>query len=110
MSGRLTTHVSRGPAHTVVAVAGDCDLAGREELTATLLAAVADARIVTVDLSDVEFLDSSGIHALVTAHHAAVQATRRLYATGATGVVAQVLELTGVAELLAPPASAGADS
>ncbi|MDR7277816.1 STAS domain-containing protein [Catenuloplanes atrovinosus] len=94
---------SGGPTRTVVTLDGECDLAVREELTATLLAAVAAARTVVVDLLHVTFIDSTGVHSLVTAHHAALAAGGRLHVTNATGPVATVLDLTGVGPLLAEP-------
>lgn len=59
--------------------------------------------MVVVDLSGLTFLDSSGIHALVMAHQAALREGGKLYAVGAVGVVADLLDLTGVADLLRPP-------
>lgn len=95
---------SGGADQAVVALAGECDLTVRDELTAVLLAAVDRAPLVLVDLAALTFLDSSGIHALVTAYHAAQDGGRALYAVNATGMVAHVLDLTGVGELLTPPA------
>ena len=91
----------------VVAVSGDCDLACRQELNAALQEAVAKAPVVVVDLSGVRFLDSSGVHCLVVGYQKAVAEEKVLYATGAIGVVAHVLDLTGMAGLLAPPSSEG---
>jgi anti-sigma B factor antagonist len=91
----------------VVVVSGDCDLASRQELTAALQAAVAKAPVVRIDLSGVQFLDSSGVHCLVVGHQKAVAEDKVLYLTGARGVVAHVLDLTGMAELLAPPSGQG---
>jgi anti-sigma B factor antagonist len=92
----------------VVALAGDCDLEVRDELTSVLLAAVGSALTVFVDLTEVRFLDSSGLHALIAGHHAAVERGGRLCVVNATGVVARVLELTGVGELLRPPVDGAA--
>ena len=94
---------SREPGRTVIRLAGECDLAARERLTGTLLAAVDGAPVVVVDLAAVEFLDSTGIHALVAAHHRARAADGRLYLVNATGAVAALLELTGVGDLLRHP-------
>ncbi len=91
----------------VVAVSGDCDLACRHQLTAALQAAVTQAPAVAVDLSGVRFLDSSGVHCLVVGYQKAVAEDKVLYVTGATGIVAHVLDLTGMARLLAPPSGAG---
>ena len=87
----------------VVALAGECDLDAREELTSVLVSALDRAMVVVVDLAEVRFLDSSGLHALIVGHHAALERGARLYAVNATGVVHQVLDVTGVGELLSPP-------
>jgi anti-anti-sigma factor len=96
-----TTSVEAG--RVVVALAGECDIAARDELTSVLLAAVGSARIVFVDLAELRFLDSSGVHGLVAGHRAAIERGGRLYVVNAAGVVAAVLDLTGVGELLRPP-------
>ncbi|GAA2343106.1 STAS domain-containing protein [Dactylosporangium salmoneum] len=85
-----------------VAMSGECDLSSREECTATLMAAVGAAPAVVVDLSALTFLDSSGVHALVTAHRAALAKGGRLSVVNPSGMVAHVLDLTGVGELLQP--------
>ena len=90
-----------------VALAGECDLEVREELTATLLAAVRRAPVVVVDLSSLDFLDSSGVHGLITAHRAAKELGRKLFVVNPTGAVATVLDLTGVGALLSPPGADG---
>jgi anti-sigma B factor antagonist len=94
-----------GDDRLVVVLAGECDLSVRDALTEALTDAVDRAPVVVVDLAAVTFLDSSGVHALVTAHRAARAQDRRVYVAGAVGVVADVLELTGVGELLSPPGS-----
>jgi anti-sigma B factor antagonist len=105
--GRFEAKRSDESGATVVALAGECDLSVRDELTGVLLAAVAESRVVVVDLSGLTFLDSSGIHALVTAHQAALREGGKLYAVGAAGVVADLLDLTGVADLLRAPDGGG---
>ncbi|WP_436520548.1 STAS domain-containing protein [Actinoplanes sp. HUAS TT8] len=92
------------PDRVTVFLAGDCDLAARDRLTAALLDAVSRAGQVFVDVAEVGFLDSTGVHALVTAHHAAQGRGGRLYVTNAGGPVAAVLELTGLDALLQAPA------
>jgi len=88
------------PAQAVVVLSGDCDLSARDRMTALLLAAVDDAPVVAVDLAGVTFMDSSGLHALITAHQSAQRRGRQLYVRGATGVVGALLELTGLAGVL----------
>ncbi|WP_433796495.1 STAS domain-containing protein [Actinoplanes sp. CA-252034] len=96
-------HTKRDGDTLVVALAGDCDLSSRDELTAALLEAVRSGGAVVVDLVGVRFLDSSGLHALVTAHHAALERSGTLHVVNATGSVATVLEITGILQLLRPP-------
>ncbi|MEV0902079.1 STAS domain-containing protein [Actinoplanes sp. NPDC049802] len=95
---------SVGDGRVVVALAGECDLAAREHLTAVLLDAVHRSRVVLVDMARLTFIDSSGVHSLVTAHHAAKNSGGRVHVANATGPVAAVLELTGLDTLLAAPA------
>lgn len=87
----------------VVALSGECDLRVRDELTTLLRTAVDTFDRVVVDLAALDFMDSSGVHALVAAQQAAEERHRHVYAINATGTVATVLELTGVIELLRPP-------
>lgn len=90
-----------------VAIAGECDLAVSDRLTEVLLDAVRRAPLVVIDLAGLRFLDSSGMHGLVTAHRAARGRGGRLQAVNATGNVALVLDLTGVGVLLSPEPGAG---
>jgi len=92
----------------VVALSGECDLSVRDHVTKELLAALGRSSVVVVDLTSLVFMDSSGVHALVAAHHAAERDGRRLYVVNAVGVVAELLDLTGIAELLRPPSVDGA--
>ncbi len=107
--GHFTASTSAAaPDRVVVTLAGECDLSVRDEMTAALDAAVRAARVVVVDAARLEFLDSSGMNALIAAYRAAGLAGGRLYLVNATGVVAELLELTGVGALLAP-AKEGSD-
>lgn len=98
---------SVGSGHATVSLAGECDLTVQEELTKVLMAAIATSRPVVLDLDQLTFLDSTGVHALVMAHRAARAEGVALRAVNARGVVADLLGLTGVAELLHP--SGGGD-
>ena len=100
---------SAQPGRCVVALAGECDLAVRDELTSALLRAVETAPVVEVDLDELRFIDSTGVHALVTAYHAAQRGGTSVYVANARGVVAQVLEVTGVGALLQAPVTGGSD-
>ena len=96
--------VVAGPGRITVMLAGDCDLTVRDQLTAVLLDAVNRAKAVFVDVAGVGFFDSTGVHALVTAHRAARDRNGRLYVINAGGLVAALLQLTGLDALLRAPA------
>ncbi|MEV8513673.1 STAS domain-containing protein [Dactylosporangium sp. NPDC051484] len=66
------------------------------------MTAVRAAPTVVVDLARLTFLDSSGVHALVTAHRTAPQRAGRLNVGDAGGMVAQVLKVSGVGERQQP--------
>ncbi len=88
-------HDERG---RVIALAGELDLSNSETLAAELFAAEGAGAPVTLDLGELEFIDSTGIALLVSTH-------RRLNGDGddrfrliesRAASVRQVLELTGV--------------
>lgn len=87
-----------------VKVAGDIDLATADKLAESLEEAVAQAQQVRVDLSEVTFLDSTGIRSLVQAYRSSQSRGGVFYVVGARQWVAKVLDVTGVGPLLAPPA------
>lgn len=55
---------------------------------------------VSIDLTDVSYLDSSSVRALLRASEAAEDNGKKLQVTGASGITRRVLELTGVDEVL----------
>jgi len=55
-----------GPDAARVHVTGDLDIATTPRLEARIRGALADMRLVVVDLGDLEFIDSSGVHRLFT--------------------------------------------
>jgi anti-sigma B factor antagonist len=77
----------------------EIDPATVDELVAALEAAPADA-VVEVDCSAVEFMDSSGVRALILASNRAEAAGGRVRVVRATNVVRRLLEITAVAHLL----------
>jgi anti-anti-sigma factor len=80
----------------VVMVAGEIDLAVAAELQAVL---TGDEDVV-IDLSEVTFLDSSGIAAILRAYRLQEANDRLLSVRGATGAVSRVLQITGVDSVL----------
>jgi anti-sigma B factor antagonist len=80
----------------VVLRPGEIDIATRPLLSSALERAAAETSEVRVDLSHVEFMDSTGLSALVTAH----QALDRLVIVCPPGPGRRALEVSGLLKLL----------
>jgi anti-sigma B factor antagonist len=85
-----------------VHLSGELDLVVADDLGALLLAQFAqpETDAVVADLTEVGFMDSAALGALLLAYQHASDHGGRFTVTGATGGVARVLEITGVAGLL----------
>ncbi len=94
--------VHRSGATCTVALAGELDMSVREDVAAVLLTELnrPGSTALLADLSDVGFLDSSGIAALIRVRQAAEGAGRRFMITDAHGVARRVLEVTGLWSVL----------
>jgi anti-anti-sigma factor len=97
--GALEVGVFDDSGDRVIRVAGELDLATVAALEKELEAAIAGPSTrVVVDLSDLDFIDSTGIAVLVRAMGESDGASRlRFVPSRAPGVV-RVLDMTGVAE------------
>ena len=85
----------------VIALAGELDLAVHEdfrELVDEVLAAT--PQLVVVDVTGVEFMDSTMLRELLRAHRDLEEAGGRLVVAGAQPAVTRLLELTGTHEVL----------
>jgi anti-sigma B factor antagonist len=87
--------------HVLVAVTGELDLAVAPKLETCLARLdVSPGGRLVVDLSDLDFLDSSGLRVLVMAHQRAEQEGFRLVLVRGPEAVARVFELTRMDEQL----------
>jgi anti-anti-sigma factor len=85
----------------VIALSGEFDLAGVQEFEAVLKKRESQApAVVVVDLNGLQFMDSSGLRALVMADQRATQAGRRLAIVPGPTVVRRVFEITQLEERL----------
>jgi len=91
-------HANRG---TTLDIAGEVDMATAPELGARLEAVIdASTGEVTLDVTEVQFLDSTGLIVLVTAHRRLGAAGRRLIVRNPSAQLDRVFELSGVADVL----------
>jgi anti-anti-sigma factor len=81
-------------------VAGELDIASASKLKQTLRHAEERARRVVLDLRELTFMDSSGVHAIVDANVRAAVAGRRLVVVRGRSRVDRVLTLTGACDRL----------
>jgi anti-sigma B factor antagonist len=86
----------------LIRLIGEMDLSNVDEARKPILAAVDrdDGRPVVLDLSELEFIDSTGIRLLLEAHAASKADSNRLSFRGVREQVAQVLRVTGVDETI----------
>jgi anti-sigma B factor antagonist len=84
-----------GPDGSWVHVVGELDIATTPELERTLREAQLEARLVVLDLRELAFIDSSGVHAIVNAGIRARQAARRLLVLRGPPNVDRVFTLAG---------------
>lgn len=90
-----------------VMLAGDIDLAVREDLRRVLAGvAAASPGGVDLDLHDVTFLDCSGIGEFIRAYLDAHSRGKILTVSRPGGIVRRLLELTGVLAVLTPHGAA----
>jgi anti-anti-sigma factor len=91
---------SKGEA-SVVSVIGELDLASSPALEEELeRLAAGHAPVVIVDLSALEFMDSTGLSVLVRAHHRSEENGQRFGLVNGSQQVQRLLSLTGVADRL----------
>jgi anti-sigma B factor antagonist len=83
-------------------VAGQIDLACAGKLAALGRVGIeSDARLLSIDLGEVSFLDSTGIGALVQIRNAARARNKQLVLTRPSRQVSRVLEMTGLESVFA---------
>jgi anti-sigma B factor antagonist len=87
--------------HTVVSLAGEIDLYTAPHLQSELAATMgpADPAQIVVDMSGVEFCDSTGMNVLLAAHRRACERGGGLALAQPRASVRKVLEVTGLSSV-----------
>jgi anti-sigma B factor antagonist len=87
--------------HTIVSLAGEIDLYTAPYLQSELAAAMgpSDPAQIVVDMSAVEFCDSTGMNVLLAAHRQACERGGDLALAQPRASVRKVLEVTGLASV-----------
>jgi anti-anti-sigma factor len=99
--GQLTVRSERdGVLHTIQ-VQGELDLATADELERELMRVEGtDALSIILDLSGLEFIDSTGVRLLISAHARSRADSNRLALLRGPASVQRVFELCGIRDLL----------
>ena len=96
----FTAYLAEQDEHTCrVKLTGEFDLSSRQ-LADDVYASVNGAQNVVLDLSDLEFIDSIGIHFVVTAHERAKQEGKAFTIVPGGPQVSRVFNLVGLDDVL----------
>ena len=101
MASEFSLEIARQGDVAVIVVVGDVDLRTCDQLSTAASGLLNEAQRVVADLSQVTFLDSSGLSVLIAARQEATRLARDFRIRAAHGPVARVLQMTGLAEWLA---------
>lgn len=97
----MTFRVAHGHAHRRLRLIGELDVAEADTLIHTVRSTVEPEGDLTLDLKGLEFIDSSGVRALVAiASYLELDGT--LVLADPTPAVRRVLELVGIEQVAAP--------
>ena len=97
----FTARVESGKTVTTIALSGELDLGTVPIFEESLVRVEADGvATIVVDLDELTFIESLGIHALIAARERAFANGRQLLLLGAKPKVRRVFELTGTVFLL----------
>ncbi len=104
MEDELSIHISRSGAIAKVTAGGEIDLSTVDELRSAVTSAAEGAEKLCLDLTAVEFIDSSGLGGLLELRSTLRSRSVTLEIVAGDGPVRQAMETTGLSELLAPEA------
>ena len=97
---RFSAYLADGPDGSCrLKLTGEFDLSGRE-LADELLASINGDRKILLDLSELDFIDSMGIHFVVTAHQMAQAQGREFSIVRGRPPVDRVFKLVGLGDVL----------
>ena len=102
MDDDLSIHTSRDGSTAIVAASGEIDLSSIGELRSAVTHTAADCERLRLDLSGVEFIDSTGLGGLLELRSTLRARNIVLEIVAGDGPVRQAVEITGLSELLAP--------
>jgi anti-sigma B factor antagonist len=85
---------------TVLTIVGELDIATVDQFSRAVDAALSQSRRVEIDLAALEFVDSSGLRAIVAIHNASKAEGFAYKLRGSTPRIQRLFTLTGLDDLL----------
>ena len=101
MASALTLQSSPSDRTAQIRATGEIDLSGLDELRRAVLAAAEEAERLVLDLSRVEFIDTTGLAALLELRSTLQGRGVLFQIEAAEGPVRQAVDVTGLGHLLA---------
>ena len=101
MEDELSITTSRDGSTAIVAASGEIDLSSVGDLRSAVTEAAAGADKLRLDLTGVEFIDSTGLGGLLELRSTLRSRDVTLEISAGEGPVRQAMEITGLSELLA---------
>ena len=96
VENQLSVTTTTASDHTVVGVSGEVDAATSDPLRAAIFDVIEGGQPkVVIDMSEVSFIDSSGLRVLIGAYKAAESAGGALRVGNPSEAVVRLLEITG---------------
>jgi anti-anti-sigma factor len=102
MDDDLTIRTSRDGSTAIVTAAGEIDISTVGDLRVAVTQAAAECDRLRLDLTEVDFIDSTGLGVLLELRSTLRAREVTLEIVAGDGPVRQAVEITGLAELLAP--------
>ncbi len=102
MDDDLTIRATRDGSTAIVTASGEIDLSNVGELRAAVTEVATDCDRLRLDLSEIEFIDSTGLGGLLELRSTLRARNVTLEIVAGEGPVRQAVEITGLGELLAP--------
>jgi anti-sigma B factor antagonist len=97
----FTIRTSGGPGRHVIQPYGQLDLVTRDQLHAVLMAAFeSSTKTVVLDLSRLDFMDSSGIHLIALATRTAAERRREFFLVRGPTHIQRLFDLAGITNRL----------
>jgi anti-anti-sigma factor len=97
----LAIGTSRNRGDYVIELAGELDLSGVARVSEAFASAFdSDARAIVLDLRGLEFLDSTGVHAILKAERSASEQHRSFVIVRGPRQVQRIFEISGILDML----------